>query len=87
MRMLFATIVLSAAALSSPALAGTIGCKPGEPMNASAKATNCRDWPQAAMATPMYRPYHAAYAYVPEPRIRTGGRTNPPTGVSGGAAE
>lgn len=70
---LFVGAVAVATALSVPAMAGTIGCKPGNPLS-NTKATDCGPryssmiygvGPAASIAGP------DAYAYVPGPYVRT----------------
>ena len=95
MKMFFAlaAAALTATTLSVPASAGTVGCKPGEPMNSSAKATNCRGWGPASST--VRQPVAGTYAYVPSSRMIVEPRAyftpdleneEGGTGVSGGAA-
>jgi hypothetical protein len=94
MKMLFAltAAALAVSALSVPASAGTIGCRQGDPITSSAKATNCDSWGSESSAMNQPRA-EAGFAYVPTARTivapsarylpdleNEGGRT----GVSGG---
>jgi hypothetical protein len=90
MKILLTTIALAATAISSSALAA-VGCKPGEPMNSSVKASACRDEsPGYAIVSPMaWAP--GAYASAAPQRhvvIRRGASDrDEDTRLQGGAAE
>jgi hypothetical protein len=85
--------VLTTAALSVPVSAGPIGCKAGEPINSSVKASDCRTWysSRSARIAPALRST-AAFAYAPRSQTTIVRRTRSigPTdneGVKGGAAD
>jgi hypothetical protein len=68
MKAFLTMIALAATAISFPAHAGDIGCEPGDPSMASAKATSCQ---QVSFVGPaMITLPTAAYAFAP-PRFVT----------------
>jgi hypothetical protein len=83
---------LTTAALSLPVAAGPIGCKDGEPIYSSVKASDCRTWYSSGSAriAPARRST-AALAYAPRSRSTIVRRTpsigpSDNEGVKGGAA-
>ena len=69
MKTLFVTVALAATVAAFPALAeGSIGCKWEEPLNSSAKSTNCHQERFFVDSQFIYSPLYdgsAAFAYVP----------------------